>query len=70
MTLRDLEKYEVITQELILGDQVNPDKSAVRVKVVRDVKTGKAYQIDLKNQRYREAPHVLSNYGDWKQLAG
>ncbi len=65
----DLGKYEVIMEQLMLGDRVNPDdKKPVVVKVLRDKKTQRAYQIDLRNNVYRESRHVLEPYSDWKKL--
>ncbi len=68
MKLSDLEKFEVISQDLMLGDRFRPDGTLAHVKVVRDTKTKRAYQIDLKTKEYREAAHVLGNYGEWKKL--
>lgn len=67
----DLSKFEVITEQLMLADRLNPDdKKPVIVKVYRDKKTQRAYQVDLRNKEYREARHVLEQYGEWKKLAG
>ena len=69
MKLSDFEKLEVITEDLRLVDKLDPvDKKPTRVRVVKDPKTGKAYQVDLKNQEYREAKNVLGNYGEWKKI--
>lgn len=71
MSLRakDLPGLELISHDLMLADQKNPDNGQLaRVKVLRDSKTQKAYQVDLRNHRYREATHVLGDYGDWKPL--
>ena len=65
----DLGKYEVIMEQLMLGDRVNPDdKKPVVVKVLRDKKTQRAYQVDFKNNEYRDSRHVLEPYSDWKKL--
>ncbi len=65
----DLGRFEVIMEQLMLGDQVNPDdKKPVVVKVMRDKKTQRAYQLDFKNKLYRESKHVLEPYSDWKAL--
>ena len=65
----DLGRFEVIMEQLMLGDRVNPDdKRPVVVKVVRDKKTQRAYQVDFKNKEYRESRHVLEPYSDWKKL--
>lgn len=68
MRLSDFKKYEVIAEHLMLGDKFHTDGSFVYVKVYRDPKTKKAYQVDEKSNEYREADHVLGNYGDWKKL--
>lgn len=65
----DLNKFEVITVHLMLGDRVNPDdKKPVIVKVFRDKKTQRAYQVDFRNKEYRESKHVIEPYGEWKKL--
>ena len=65
----DLGRFEVIMEQLMLGDRVNPDdKRPVVVKVFRDKKTQRAYQVDFKNQLYRDSRHVLEPYSDWKKL--
>lgn len=68
MRLSDFDKFEVIAEHLMLGDKFNPDGSLVHVKVFKDKKTQKAYQVDLKANEYREATHILGNYGEWKKL--
>jgi hypothetical protein len=69
MKIQDFERFEVITEDLRLVDKPDPvDHKPTRVRVVRDPKTMKAYQIDLKNREYREAKHVLGDYGPWKKL--
>ena len=68
MRLSDFEKFEVIAEHLMLGDKFNSDGSLVYVKVYRDKKTQRAYQVDLKANEYRDAEHVLGNYGPWKKL--
>jgi len=68
MKASDFDKLEVITQELLLADKTNPDKTPVRARVFRDTKSGHAYQVDFRNREYREASHVLGNYSDWKKL--
>ena len=68
MKLKDLEKFEVIAEHLMLGDRFNADGTLAHVKVFRDTKTKRAYQVDLKTNEFREAAHVLGNYGDWKKL--
>lgn len=70
MKASDFEKLEVITVELMLGDKRNSDGTLAKVKVYRETKTGKAFQVDYRNGEYREASHVLGNYGSWKKLAG
>lgn len=69
MKLSDFDSFETISEDLMLGDKFHPDGSLVHVKVVRDKKTKRAYQIDFKNGEYREAAHVLGNYGEWQKLA-
>lgn len=65
----DLGKYEVIMEQLMLGDRVNPDdKKPVVVKVLRDKKTQRAYQVDFRNKEYRDSRHVLEPYSEWKKL--
>ncbi len=65
----DLVRFEVIMEQLMLGDKVNPDdKKPVVVKVLRDKKTQRAYQVDFKNKLYRDSKHVLEPYSDWKRL--
>ncbi len=67
----DLGRFEVIMEQLMLGDRVNPDdKKPVVVKVVRDKKTQRAYQVDFRNKEYRDSRHVLEPYSDWKKLEG
>lgn len=69
MKLSDLEKFEVISEDLMLGDRFDADgKTLTRVRVLRDKKTKRAYQVDMKRKEYREAEHVLGNYGEWKKL--
>jgi hypothetical protein len=69
MKINDFEPFEVITEDLRLVDKPDPvDHKPTRVRVVRDPKTMKAYQIDLKNHEYREAKHVLGDYGPWKKI--
>jgi len=38
------------------------------VKVLRDKKTQRAYQVDFKNKLFRDSKHVLEPYSDWKPL--
>ncbi len=65
----DLGRFEVIMEQLMLGDKVNPDdKKPVIVKVLRDKKTQRAYQVDYKNKLFRDSKHVLEPYSDWKPL--
>ena len=65
----DLGRFEVIMEQLMLGDKVNPDdKKPVIVKVLRDKKTQRAYQVDFKNKLFRDSKHVLEPYSDWKPL--
>ena len=65
----DRSRYEVVTVHLILADKRGPDgKSAVAVKVYKDVKSGRAYQVDDLNGEYRESRHVIEPYGEWKKL--
>ena len=67
---KDLGVYEVISEHLMLADRTNPDdKKPVVVKVFRNKKTQVAYQVDFRNGFYREAKHVLQQYGEWKKLA-
>lgn len=68
MKLADIEKLENISQDLMLGDRFRKDGTLARVKVYKDAKTKKAYQVDLQTMEYREASHVLGNYGEWKKL--
>jgi len=71
MKLADIEKLEVISLDLMLGDRFREDgKTLARVKVYKDPKTKKAYQVDVQTNEYREAAHVLGNYGEWKKLTG
>lgn len=65
---KKLDVYEVITENLTLADRKNPDGSLVTVKVYRHKKSEAAFQVDFKNGVYREAKHVLMQYGDWKKL--
>jgi len=70
MKLADIEKLEVISLDLMLGDRFREDGTLARVRVYKDPKTKKAYQVDLHTKEYREAAHVLGNYGEWKKLTG
>jgi hypothetical protein len=67
----NLTRFEVIMEVLELADRFNPDdKKRVKVKVFRDKKTQRAYQVDFRNKEYRESRHVIEPYSDWKKLGG
>lgn len=58
----DRSRFEIVTEHLVLADR------KVAVKVYKDRKTGRAYQVDFKSGEYRDSRHVLEPYGDWKKL--
>ena len=64
MNMNQIESKELKKKGMKLEDQANADLSPVVVDVYRDAKSGVVYQLDRKNNRYRQAQDGGA-YGDW-----
>lgn len=72
MRLSSLKKNGVAwyPQHVALPDLCNSDGTAVKVDLYVDVAAHRAYQVDVRNGRYREADtsRGLGTFGEWRDL--
>ncbi len=64
MKVNQIETKELKKKDMKLEDQANGDMSPVVVDVYQDAKSGVVYQLDRKNNRYRQAQDGGA-YGAW-----